>query len=168
MQEPTVQPEQTAIPPEVTGDPNAEGAGNEAVATEALLNELLQMRAPNGATPGVTDEASDIERQILENQFRQDTRLMMSDVREMIEEVSPNATRGDIQAFTRAFVKGDPMEMWKVAMNSTRKQTEKESNSKELKDLRVEGGNSGTKGTEKTPIRTTSEAALRLADAFSK
>ena len=165
MQEPTVQPGQTGTPPPAAGAETED----QAMATEAFVNDLIKMRTPEGGNvPGVTDEIDGTQRMILENQFRQDTRALMSDVREMIEEVSPNVTRSDLQKFTRAFVGGDPLEMWKVAQTAARKEAESQEDDEKLEDLRVEGGNSGTQGTERTPINTTSQAALRLAEAFRR
>ena len=149
-----------------TTEPGSEGGGeadDETLSTQAFLEDLVKMR---GEVPGVVPDGDATQNAILENQFRQDTRAMIEDVKEVLREVSPDVSRGDLQKFTKAFVQGDPLEMWKVAQSAARKAAEAESNSKEQKELRVEGANSGAKGTETEPVRTASAAALRIANAF--
>ena len=155
---------QTAPPPATGNGTGAGDAGTEAMSTEAFINELVGMR---GTPPGVAEGMDETQQLILENQFKQDTRAMVEDIKEAIREVSPDIGRGDLQEFARAFVQGDPLAMWKVAQSAARKAAEAEDNEKEQEDLRVEGSNSGTKGSEKEPITTTQQAAVALAEAFN-
>ena len=155
---------QTQTTPPATGNGTGAGTENEAMSTEAFVNDLMKLR---GATPGVQEGMDETQQLILENQFKQDTRAMVSDIKEVIREVAPDISRGDLQEFARAFVQRDPLALFKVAQSYTRKAAEAESNAKEQEDLRVEGSNSGTKGTEKELPTTTAEAALQLANAFS-
>ena len=150
---------QAAPPPATAG-----AEGNEPLSTEAFVNELIGLRGP---APGLNEGMSDTERALTEGLFKQDTRAMVEDIKSAIQEIAPDIGRGDVQEFARAFVQGDPLAMFKVAMSHARKAAEKEDNEKEQEDLRVEGSNSGTKGTEKEPITTTQQAALALAEAFT-
>lgn len=164
MLDPGTQTAQTTPPATGNGTGAGADAGQDAMSTEAFINELVGMR---GTAPGVAEGMDETQQLILENQFKQDTRALVADIKEAIQEVSPDIGRGDLQEFARAFVQGDPLAMWKVAQSAARKAAEKEDNEKEQEDLRVEGSNSGTKGTEKEPITTTSQAALALAEALS-
>lgn len=156
MQEPTVNPEtQTTPPPDAATGADA-GAETQAMDTEAFIAEMLKARGP---APGVGAEGiTDIERQILEQQYRQDTRFMISDIQEAIREISPNVERRDLQQYALAAVQNDSVGMWKIAQEALRKETEREQNDTKLQDLRVEGANSGTRGTEAASINSTDDA----------
>ena len=162
MQEPKVQTAQTAQTAQTNGTTGT-APSDEAVDMGAFVDEMVGHR---GEVPGVTEGMDPTQQQILENQFRQDTRFMMEDIKSAIKEVSPDATLADIQKFARAFVQGDALAQWQAAQGAARKEAEQEENEEETKELRIEGAGSGTKGTEKTLPSTPGEAALMVADAF--
>lgn len=136
---------QTAQVPATNG--TGEQTGDDAMTTQAFLEDMIAQRgAPE------TEEGADPQMAaLIQNQFRQDTRAYIEDIKEAIREVSPDVSRGDLQKYTRAVVQGDPMEAWKIAQSATRKEMEAEQNSSKTEDLRVEGSNSGTKGTDAPP-----------------
>lgn len=159
MQEPKVQTPQTNGTG--TGTPPAD----EALDMGAFVDEIVGMR---GEVPGVQEGMDPTNQQIIEEQFRQNTRFMMEDIQESIKEVSPEVTRADIQKFTRAFVQKDALAMWQAAQAASRKEAEQEENEQDTKELRIEGAGAGTKGDEKALPQTPGEAALMISDMYRR
>lgn len=163
MLDPNAQSTQTTPATATAPATTPAGTPAEEVDMGAFVDEIVGMR---GDVPGVQDEMDPTQKQILENQFRQDTRFMMEDIKSAIMEVSPDATRADIQKFSRAFVQGDALALWQAAQAAARKEAEQEENEEEMKELRVEGAGAGTRGTEQKMPNTPGEAALLISDAF--
>ena len=107
---------------------------------------------------GFSDGMDETQKLILENQFRQDIRQRYNDEREIIMEAYPDASRGDVQKFITARGKEDVVGMMQALESIVKKAAEKQQNSKEQEDLRVEGANSGSKGDEDAPIRSVDDS----------
>ena len=143
--------QQTATPPPEVMD------------TESFINDIVAAR---GGAP-VNDEMDPHMRALTENQFKTDTELMLIRREKALREISPDATETDLQNFLRAMVQDDPLAAWKAAGNSYRKQAEKEENEEDDEELRVEGAGGGSsRGDERAPIRSMTDAALSISDSY--
>lgn len=136
----------------------------EAIGPEAFLNDIVKAR---GAPPNLTDETDPALREVIEEQFRQQTRNLMTDIETSIREVSPDITRADVQKFTRAFIERDPLAMWQAAQAASRKEAEAEQNDEKSEDLRTEPASSGSRGTERKPASSLTEVMLNIADSYA-
>ena len=164
MLDPNAQATQTTPAPATAPATEPAGDGNDSQSTQAFLEDILKMR---GEAPGLEEGMDETQSAILQNQFKQDTRAMIEDVKEVIREVSPDVGRGDLQKFTKAFVEGDALALWSVAQAAAKKEAEAEQNAKRGEDLRVEGSNSGTKGKDAPAPTSVQEATMRIAEAFN-
>ena len=134
-------------------------AGDAGVPTEQFVNDLLSSA---GTPPGVSEGMDETQQLILENQFRQDVRQRYNDEKEIIMEAYPDASRGDVQKFIAARGKDDVVGMMQALEAIVKKAAEKQQNTKEQEDLRVEGANAGSKGDEEAPINSVADSMAAI------
>ena len=161
---------QEAPPPEQTQAPQTgaetNGTGGDAapeqeqaLTTEAYLNEMLKLR---GEPDGLSDDMDPQLKGVMEEQYKMQTKEMARENVEGIMEISPEVSKNDAQNFVLDSIQGKWVDAWDRAMKAARKIVEKEQNEKEQKDLRTEGANSGSQGSDDKPIMSRADAKAKI------
>lgn len=152
MNEPTAVGTQTQATPPAGGAAGTAGttaADDDAALAEALVNAAIEGR---GGLPQAQEGDDPRLTAVIEDNFRRDINDSIRDDIDALQEVEPLLSKSDAQRIVLADRKGDLVETVKAVQAAFRKIEEKESDSKEAENLRVEPANSGAEGEESTEV----------------
>ena len=155
---------QTPAAAQTSAETNGTGAETpaeqeQALSTEAFLTQLVEAQGGMPEVPEGTDAQTQANTEAV---HKLQTKAMMDENIDGIMEVSPKAPKRDVQDFILDAMQAKWVDAWDRAMKAARKIVEMEQNEKEQKDLRVEGANSGSQGSDDKPIRSRADARAAM------
>ena len=136
------------------------------ISTDEMLKGIEQQMGGKPSGQDQFSEASDVEKSILDSQFRQDVERAYDRMGKEVKNAMPDATENQVHEIGKAFMENNVQAGIEAIKQAARQEEEVDKKTQEQKSLHVEGGASG-KGAEDGKMPGLGGALSRIGSSYA-